>query len=211
MNFTCENCHGVCCIAPPMLKNIKEVKKAKKLGVEIVATEAEKGRYMLAIAKKNDLCPFYIVETGKCGIYDDRFEACKNYRCKWLDEDKKTALNDIKNLRFEVLNQKSKGEPYTHSESTIKHIICSKATIMPEKQTCNILSVIDEVVNDSVTISINGNSYTYDYIEKKDGDVFYSNDTYQETTIIPKDKTREKIGAVVISYDGMVLHDCELR
>jgi len=85
-NFNCEKCSGICCVNPPELRNIDEIKKAIDMDVKIyliVEGDLVIGAGVAKVAKK---CPF--LANGKCSIYDERFEACKWFECVSKDEGK---------------------------------------------------------------------------------------------------------------------------
>ena len=92
MSFDCSKCGGMCCINPPLLRTFEEGMFAKKLGVEIVASQHGENEYLIAIAKSKDVCPFLDRETGNCSIYDNRFESCRAYECKLIGMDSSKAV-----------------------------------------------------------------------------------------------------------------------
>ena len=122
MKFTCENCAGVCCVAPPMLNGINEIKFAKSLRVEVIATEYKDDKYMVAIAKKDGICP--LLKGNNCSVHDNKFKACRNFNCEWLNIEKDLVVDKyIATFDFNSINQGiPKNEPYTISKSTAKKL-----------------------------------------------------------------------------------------
>jgi hypothetical protein len=116
--FDCSKCNGVCCANPPLLRTFEEGMRAKRYGVEIVATGSGESGYMIAIAKKNDVCPFLSVDTGECLIYENRFASCRVYECGLVGGDVQYALTQLV-TKPEVLNEQLKTEkpkPLTGSQ-----------------------------------------------------------------------------------------------
>jgi len=111
-NFTCDDCAGICCLNPPLLKSMEEGLRAKHLGAKIIAVKKENG-YMIAIKKKDDSCPFLDKNTGKCTIYEDRFEACKAYKCNLLDFDRRIAIAVIANAETTITDLLNSGKLFT--------------------------------------------------------------------------------------------------
>jgi len=117
--FDCNSCGGMCCVNPPLLFDFSEGMKAKKLGVEIVASGDNSGGYLIAIAKKKDVCPFLDVDSGDCKIYDNRFMACKSYSCKLIGKQKSVAVGELLKFEADTLNvglSTEKPKPLTRSE-----------------------------------------------------------------------------------------------
>ena len=100
MKLTCEICKGICCYNPPQIADENEYKTAKKYVKEYIrAFKLNNNDYALLLIKNNNnKCPF--LENGKCKIYNERFNACKVYRCRDYEKDvKEYSLNEfIENL-----------------------------------------------------------------------------------------------------------------
>ena len=93
--FDCSKCGGMCCANPPLLRTFEEGMRAKKYGVEIVASGNSDDGYLIAVSKKKDVCPFLDRDTGNCKIYDERFESCRAYSCDLIGMGKKDALAEV--------------------------------------------------------------------------------------------------------------------
>ena len=120
ISFDCSKCGGICCANPPLLKTFEEGMKAKKLGVEIVASGDSKGGYFIAIAKRKDVCPFLDVESGNCKIYEERFESCRVFECKLIGIKHTEAIKELISNPEEALNSgkvlSQKPKPLTRSQ-----------------------------------------------------------------------------------------------
>ena len=95
-NFDCMDCEGICCLNPPQLNSIEEIKRAKDLGAEVVSVEFEPGKFVAVIAQKNKMCPF-LEKDGKCSIYDYRFKACREYSCALIGETDQEVFKKLSN------------------------------------------------------------------------------------------------------------------
>ena len=75
MNLPCDECKGQCCTFPTFTR--KEFDKVKaKYGLPIMAQVFDLGN---AVVIKENCC--YLVK-GKCSIYEDRPQNCKDYGTK---------------------------------------------------------------------------------------------------------------------------------
>ena len=108
--FTCNDCFGICCINPPLLRTFEEGMRAKRLGAPIVAYPVD-GGYMICIEKRRDVCPFLDMETGTCSIYEERFSACRSYQCGLLKLDHGVAVRMITSVNTGLLNEIPKTLP----------------------------------------------------------------------------------------------------
>ena len=117
--FDCDKCNSLCCVNPPMISSYEELKRAMLYGAEIVATEARNGGYMLAVAKVNDGCPFKA--ENRCLIYENRFDACRRYKCPMYGHDEMDAIEMMLNGKA-FQHEKPDNEPYTVSRSTLKKL-----------------------------------------------------------------------------------------
>jgi len=80
--FDCSHCNAICCINPPQLHDLKEVKKAIELGAKVLITPSTQGEgYHALIDKEVEVsgCPFW--KNSSCSIYEDRFLVCREYLC----------------------------------------------------------------------------------------------------------------------------------
>ena len=90
--FSCDDCVGMCCACPPAMSSEDEILFAVSSGKRLIAMEIGDG-YSVSVAKDGSACP-YLNNDGKCSIYNNRFNICKTFECKALDEDRKTFLDN---------------------------------------------------------------------------------------------------------------------
>ena len=118
--FDCNQCAGMCCANPPLLRTFEEGMKAKKMGVEIVASGDSSSGYFIAIAKKKDVCPFLCTKSGDCKIYEERFEACRAFECKLIGKHEIAVMGELLADPAAALNVTEtfleKPEPLTRSQ-----------------------------------------------------------------------------------------------
>jgi len=133
ISLTCDSCNGVCCFNPPTLTNVDEVKialqNAERFNAEVIFFEHDQDNYLVAIAKSDDYkCPF-LSKEGKCNIYDQRFNVCKEYKCSAI----KNGYVDIKDLisgeflnDYENINKAKKKIPFI-KKGDLKEIFSEKS------------------------------------------------------------------------------------
>ena len=101
---SCNSCPGICCYNPPVLSSEEEIKTAQKYNAKLIAIQTFPKHYLVAVTKnEQDKCPF-LDKDGKCSIYEERFETCRNYSCQLLKEEK-SAISLFDDLSW--LNNKS--------------------------------------------------------------------------------------------------------
>ena len=115
----CDECSGICCLNPPELRSIEELALAHKLKAKILGLKVDTDKYILTIAKdvNTKACKFLDMETGKCSIYENRFEACRLLECK-ITNDNGVSVDDF--MEGKIGMPKKASEPYYFKKADIK-------------------------------------------------------------------------------------------
>ena len=102
IELNCEKCGGLCCMNPPQISNIKELEFALNKNVEIaIVKNAYESKSLVFVKEKDNQCPFLDKDNYNCSIYEDRFNVCKEYKCKALmSENGKIDLASLLTLDF---------------------------------------------------------------------------------------------------------------
>jgi len=140
---SCNNCSAICCIAPPQLSGEDEILKALVYGVDVVAIKNKdsEDEYVAFVKKKNYVCPF--LEDGKCRIYSDRFEACRNFECIALSFEDVNKVQPT-NLPFFTTNRKSEVKPNAVSREFLRmHDI----RVIDEYEAMSLITVSNDVLS----------------------------------------------------------------
>ena len=96
MQFNCELCKGVCCLNPPNVR-VYEGSKAVEMGASLISFRTSRG-YYVSIRPNGDTCPFW--ENGNCSVYENRFQACRNFECEMIGKDVReiVSVNDVDDM-----------------------------------------------------------------------------------------------------------------
>ena len=113
----CSECNGLCCINPPEVRSLEELKFATQNKAKVLGLKVDTNRYILTIAKEDGACKFLNKENGECSVYENRFEACKLLDCKLISENGIT-LEEFKNGAIGIKKEYSK--PVFFDKKTIK-------------------------------------------------------------------------------------------
>jgi len=107
MQFDCKLCKGICCLNPPSVR-VYEANKAIELGASLISFKTDEG-YYVSVKPDGDMCPFW--ENGECSIYENRFQACRDFECEAMGENPDT-LASIDNISVIIkVFKTSKKEP----------------------------------------------------------------------------------------------------
>ena len=121
----CSECNGICCLNPPEIRSLEELKFALQHKAKIFAYKEATNKYLLTVAKENGVCKFLNRENGECSIYDNRFEACKLFDCKLLSDDG-ISVADFKMGKLGVKKETSK--PVYFDRKTIRRYKIKRAS-----------------------------------------------------------------------------------
>ena len=118
VELSCEKCGGLCCANPPQLNNFSEIEKALSKNVEVFYNKEDQvGVFFFVVKAINKQCPF-LDKDFKCSIYEDRFEACKDYKCKALGN--KIDFTEL--ISFSFLKNDGNQKDYKLIEATEENL-----------------------------------------------------------------------------------------
>lgn len=124
-NFSCNDCVGMCCACPPSILSEDEIIFAIASGVRVIAIDRG-GVYAICVAKDGPTCP-YLDNTGKCSIYDNRFDACRAFECSALDEEKQAFVRD--HGYMDIIKKLTTNKSKAHDSIYFNRAIISKYKI----------------------------------------------------------------------------------